>query len=119
MTTLGSYSLHLSPSPPADPAGHNREEEWPVLESSGGGRCPTVSQHTPLRARLLPKYPLPWAGKREGNLWHLWVLIFTPGQSKRLMSRTETTGVSLPCQCTLNKLKILATEVNGIFTSPT
>lgn len=54
VTVLGSSSLHPSPSPPASPAGHQREEEWPVLESSGGGRCPTGRQHTPVWARLLP-----------------------------------------------------------------
>lgn len=58
VTVLGSSFLHPSPSPPAGPAGLHREEEWPVLESSGGGRCPTVRQHTPLCARLLPKYLL-------------------------------------------------------------
>lgn len=99
VTTLGSSSLHPSPSPPAVPAGHHREEEWPVLESSGGGRCPTVRQHTPLNPRLSVTKITPTAGMQTLAFW---ILIFTLGQSKRMMRRTETnTGVSLPCQSTL------------------
>lgn len=88
--TLGSSSLHPSPSPPAGPAGHQWEVEWPVLESSRGGRCPTVRQHTSLCARLLTKYLLQQTGKREGKSLAPLILMFKVGQSKGLMRRTET-----------------------------
>lgn len=110
VTTLGSSSLHPSPSPPAGPVGHRWEEERPVLESSGGERCPTVRQDTPLRARLLERYHLRRADKREGNLWRFW--IFNPKRTSdekhRLKLRPKRHTTHLHCALrTLWTLKCL------------
>lgn len=74
--------IHLHHHQPAlpDTAERKNGQFW---RAAGGERCPTVRQDTPLRARLLERYHLRQADKREGNLWRFWIF------NERLMRSTD------------------------------